>query len=87
MTAAALKPRDYALPPSLAPRGLRRVEAAAYIGVSPSSFDAMIAEGVMPKPKRWGGRVIWDRHMLDEFFAAMPCDDDKPKRSAWDDVA
>jgi len=87
MVAAALKPRDVVLPLSLAPRGLRRVEAAAYIGVSPSSFDAMIADGVMPKPKRWGARVIWDRHMLDEYFSAIPSEDDKPKRSAWDEVA
>ena len=57
--------RTYALPPSLPPRGLRRVEAAAYIGVSPSLFDQMIFEGAMPKPVRFKGRVIWDRHAID----------------------
>ncbi len=45
----------------------------------------------MPKPKRVGGRVIWDRLLLDEYFAAIPSDDDKPpkppKPSVWDEVA
>jgi hypothetical protein len=35
------------LPPSLAPRGLSRSEAAAYIGVSPNLFDAMVKDGRM----------------------------------------
>lgn len=74
----------YVLP--FPPRGLRRVEAAAYIGVSPSMFDWMIAERMMPKPKRVGGRVIWDRLMLDEYFTAIPSEDDKPKKSIWDEV-
>ena len=65
------RPRDFALPPSLAPRGLRRVEAAAYIGVSPSTFDKMIVEGRMPKPKRYGDRTIWDRHALDTAFEML----------------
>lgn len=86
MTASALKQRDVVLPPSLAPRGLRRVEAAAYIGVSPSLFDWMMAEGLMPKPKRVGGRVIWDRLQLDEAFASIPNDDDKPKRTLCDEI-
>jgi predicted DNA-binding transcriptional regulator AlpA len=80
------KPRDFVLPPSLAPRGLRREQAAAYVGVSPSMFDWMIVEGIMPKPKRVGARVIWDRHTLDEFFTAMPSDEDKPHRSVCDEI-
>ncbi len=32
------------------PRGLSRVEAAHYIGVSPSLFDAMVKDGRMPQP-------------------------------------
>jgi predicted DNA-binding transcriptional regulator AlpA len=90
MTAAAAKqPRHIPLPASLPPRGLRRVEAAAYIGVSPSLFDLMIAQGIMPKPKRFGARVFWDRLQLDEAFAAIPNEDDdeKPKKSFWDEVA
>jgi excisionase family DNA binding protein len=72
MTAAAAKqPRHIPLPLSLPPRGLRREEAAAYIGVSASTFDKMIAEGRMPKPKRFGDRTIWDRHALDQAFEML----------------
>lgn len=62
------------LPASLAPRGLSREEAAAYIGVSASLFDRMVKEGKMPNPKRYGARVIWDRFQLDAAFAALPTD-------------
>ena len=63
--------RDHVLPPSLAPRGLSRVQAAAYIGVSPSLFDQMVDDGRMPKPVRINARVVWDRIQLDEAFAAL----------------
>ena len=36
---------------SLAPRGLSRVQAAAYVGVSATLFDAMVSDGSMPGPK------------------------------------
>ncbi|KAB0269004.1 helix-turn-helix domain-containing protein [Microvirga brassicacearum] len=60
------------LPISCPPRGLSRVEAAAYVGVSPTTFDRMISEGVMPKAKRYGSRVIWDRLALDSAFMDLP---------------
>ncbi|RWM28614.1 hypothetical protein [Mesorhizobium sp.] len=63
-----------ALPPSLPPRGLSRVEAAAYIGVSASLFDEMVKDGRMPKPKRVNSRTIWDRHQVDHAFEALPVD-------------
>ncbi len=72
------------LPPSLAPRGLSRVQAAKYIGVSATLFDAMVRDGSMPGPKRVHSRVIWDRVSLDEAFAALPGDDDA---NPWDDAA
>jgi predicted DNA-binding transcriptional regulator AlpA len=86
MTEPAVKPRDV-LPASLPPRGLCRVEAARYIGVSPTLFDRMIENGLMPKPKRIWGRVVWDRLALDNAFAAIPNDGDKADRSFWDEVA
>lgn len=67
---AAPRPRDF-LPPSLPPRGLRRTEAAAYIAVSVGTFDQMVREGVMPAPKRYGSRTIWDRLAVDAAFAAL----------------
>lgn len=77
------------LPPTLAPLGLRRVEAAAFVGVSPSLFDQMIADGRMPRPKRYRGRVIWDRRALEQAFACLPEDDEaKPVSSnPWDAVS
>lgn len=72
--------RDDVLPRSLAPRGLSRVQAAVYIGVSPSLFDEMVKDGRMPKPARINARTVWDRVKLDEAFVAL-CDDDL--RDEW----
>lgn len=55
-----------------APRGLRREEAARYIGVGASKFDQMVADRLMPKPKKVGGCVIWDRIALDAAFSELP---------------
>lgn len=78
--------REDVLPRSLAPRGLSRVQAAAYIGVSPSLFDAMVKDGRMPKPTRINARTVWDRVKLDESFAALS-DSDKDGDDPWDKVA
>jgi predicted DNA-binding transcriptional regulator AlpA len=59
------------LPPSLAPRGLSRVQSAEYIGIGPTKFDEMVQDGRMPKPKRIDARTVWDRVKLDEAFAAL----------------
>ena len=74
------------LPHSLAPRGLSRAEAAAYVGISPSLFDIMIKEGRMPGPKRIHSRVVWDRRKLDLAFDALP-DNDTSLLNPWDEVA
>lgn len=60
------------LPPSLAPRGLNREQAAAYIGISTTLFDVMVADGRMPEPKKINSRTLWDRHALDSAFDALP---------------
>lgn len=67
------------LPSSLPPRGLSRQQAAEYVGVSPSHFDKLIRDRLMPPPKRLGGRVIWDRKQLDGALDALDAD------SAWPD--
>jgi predicted DNA-binding transcriptional regulator AlpA len=74
--------RCSSLPPSLAPRGLTRPQAAEYVGVGPTKFDEMVADGRMPRPKRVDGRVIWDRVQLDEAFAAL--DNDAAPANEWD---
>lgn len=41
-------------PAALVPRGLRRPDAAAYEGVSPTKFDEWASRGIMPDPEpRW----------------------------------
>jgi predicted DNA-binding transcriptional regulator AlpA len=72
------------LPRSLPPRGLSRVQAAAFVGVSPSLFDQMVDDGRMPKPKRINARAVWDRMQIDDAFAAIP---DKNDKNPWDDAA
>ena len=74
------------LPLSLPPRGLSRVQAAEYIGVSPTKFDEMVKDGRMPSAKRIDARTVWDRLQLDIAFAALP---DEAGRAAdnWDRVA
>lgn len=75
------------------PRGLSRTQAAAYINVSPPTFDRLVAEGVMPRPRRLRGCKIWDRLDLDAHFARVPYDDGTTATPAastinvWDRVA
>ena len=75
--------RPDVLPPSLAPRGLSRVQAAAYIGVSPSLFDEMVKDGRMPRPMRINARTVWDRVKLDEAFAALLHDGEEDSADEW----
>jgi hypothetical protein len=82
---AAKSPRSI-LPPSLPPLGLKREEAAAYIGVSPSLFDAMVQDGRMPKAKTINSRKVWDRRSLDLAFSALP-GEDSDIVNPWSDVA
>jgi predicted DNA-binding transcriptional regulator AlpA len=64
-------------------RGLRREEAATYLGFSARKFDALIADGRMPKPKRIDGVVVWDIHRLDLAFDALPDDGGEGVANAW----
>lgn len=49
-------------------RGLSRVEAASYVGIGATLFDAMVRDGRMPSPIRIAGRVLWDIRALDVAF-------------------
>jgi predicted DNA-binding transcriptional regulator AlpA len=68
-------------------RGLSRVEASAYIGVSPSKFDEMVVDGRMPKPRQIDGRVVWDKWELDDAFTALPHKGETSERNPWDGEA
>lgn len=64
--------RRSVLPPSLPPLGLSREEAASYIGVSTTLFDALIADGRMPQPRMINSRTIWDIEEIYAAFKALP---------------
>jgi hypothetical protein len=66
-------------------RGLSRVEAAMYLGISPSKFDELVRDGRMPAPKRIDCRKIWDIHSLDLAFEALPSENETSGVTTWDD--
>jgi excisionase family DNA binding protein len=67
-------------------RGLSRIEAAEYVGISPSKFDQMTADGRMPGPRRIDGRKVWDIRELDLAFEALPSENSPDVGTSWDDV-
>jgi predicted DNA-binding transcriptional regulator AlpA len=50
------------------PRAMRDHQAAAYLGMSRSSFLRLVEEGTMPAPIKLKGMTIWDRLDLDSAF-------------------
>ena len=80
--------RQTALPPMLAPRLVSREAAAAYVCVSPNTFDEMIEDGRMPRPKVLGGkRRAWDVRALDAAIDRLPIqDDDATADETWDNI-
>jgi predicted DNA-binding transcriptional regulator AlpA len=55
-----------------------------YIGISPSKFDQLIADGRMPGPRRIDGRNVWDIRQIDLAFDDLPRDTAAP--NSWDGV-
>jgi hypothetical protein len=58
-----------------APRGLRRQAAADWVGMSPTKFDELVRDGLMPKGKLVRGCRVWDRYELDAAFEHLPDDE------------
>lgn len=54
-----------------AKRMLSRVEAAAYCGVGPSTFDKMVKDGLAPQPLKVYARNLFDRQKLDAAIDAL----------------
>jgi predicted DNA-binding transcriptional regulator AlpA len=74
--------RYQACPPPPA-RGLNRVQAAEYVGVSPSLFDEMVRDGRMPRAKKINSRTVWDVRKLDIAFDALPGDEQADEGNEW----
>jgi len=53
-------------------RGLSRIEAAIYLGLSPSKFDEMRKSGRISPPRLADGRKLWDVLDLDRDFETFP---------------
>ncbi len=71
------------LPANLPPRGMKREQAAAWVNVSATTFDRMVADGRMPRARRIDGRVVWDLRELEAKFDQLPHDgEDAP--NPWD---
>lgn len=80
-----MQPHQHKVLPPPTARLLSRVEGAAYAGVSPSTFDRMIGDGLMPGPKRIYGRVLWDVRALDAAIDDLPGQDVSPQSvNPWD---
>jgi hypothetical protein len=67
--------------------GYDRNEAAAAIGVSANTFDLLVSEGKMPKPRLVKSRKIWAVDELDAAFKSLPRDGEGEGRNSWADVA
>jgi predicted DNA-binding transcriptional regulator AlpA len=68
-------PRQAALPPTLAPRLIGREAAAAYVCLSPNTFDDLVDRSLMPKPRILGDkRRAWDVRELDAAADELPHD-------------
>jgi excisionase family DNA binding protein len=81
-------PRQTALPATLTPRLVTREAAAAYVCVSPNTFDKMVDDGRMPRPRLLGGkRRAWDVRALDLAIDRLPIDgNDAGIDQTWGDV-
>lgn len=77
------------LPDNLAPIGMGREQAAAFIGIGATLFDRLIADGRMPDARLIGGRLVWDVAEVAAAFRSLPhrsepIDDIATKDNPWD---
>ena len=77
------RPTHFELCPAPFRRGLSRAEAAEYIGIGMTKFDALVQDGRMPKPKRIDGRTVWDRIAVDRAFDELDAED-QSNQNPWD---
>jgi len=64
-----------------------REAAAAYVGVSPTTFDRLVKDSMMPRPKVLGARrKAWDVRVLDKFIDRLPVEGNDDDNDSWDNV-
>lgn len=67
-------------------RGLGREDAAVYVGVSPSKFAQLVADGRAPQPRCIDARRVWDVDELDAWFKSLPRDGIDGEADTWADM-
>mgnify|MGYP000025197840 FL=1 len=65
--------------------GLDRLQAAAAIGVSATTFDALVSQRLMPRPRLIHSRKVWDVDELRTAFKTLPKDGEREDET-WADV-
>jgi predicted DNA-binding transcriptional regulator AlpA len=50
---------------------LRRSEAAASLGISPTLFDEWVHDGLMPEGRKIRGVVLWDTNEIRECWQEL----------------
>lgn len=66
---------------------LRRELAAAYVGMSPSTFDKAVKEGLLPRPVATVYSLVqWHRGDLDAWAEDRRAEG-QPAANPWDDAA
>jgi predicted DNA-binding transcriptional regulator AlpA len=65
------------------PRAMRADRAAAYLSMSKNSFLRLVADGVLPKGKKLGGIVFWDRAALDAFVENFEGEEGSAPSNEW----
>ena len=68
------------------PYGMGRETAAAYVDLSPATFDKLVKEGKMPAPVRVGVRKIWLRDELEAALKGLRLSADD-SGNPWDEAA
>lgn len=62
----------------------RRDEAADAVGVSVSTFDQWVKDGLMPKPRKIGGVVLWDVRSVNAAWDVIQGREPVDSSNPWD---
>ena len=66
-----------------------RIQSAAACGVSPTTFDKMVSEGLLPPPIKFKDRNIWSvdglRNAVNALANGGKPPSEKEERNPWDE--
>jgi predicted DNA-binding transcriptional regulator AlpA len=65
------------------PRLLGMDHAAAFLGISPRSFEKLWRSYKLPQPYRLGRRLVWDIKILEEYVDALRPYDRDASNEGW----